>query len=56
VALERLGVAPGEAVLVGDNPVTDGAGAKAAGVDFILVGEGAGARYRDLAALVASGA
>lgn len=55
VALERLGVMPGEAVLVGDNPVTDGAGAEAAGVDFIQIGEGAGARYRDLAALLANG-
>ena len=55
VALERLKVGPGDAVLVGDNPVTDGAGAKAAGVDFILVGEGPGARFRDLAGLVASG-
>ncbi len=56
VALERLGMAPGAAVLVGDNPATDGAGAKAAGVDFIQIGEAAGARYRDLAELVASGA
>jgi HAD superfamily hydrolase (TIGR01450 family) len=55
VALDRLGFSPGEAVLIGDNPATDGAGAKAAGVDFIQIGDGAGARFRDLAELVASG-
>jgi HAD superfamily hydrolase (TIGR01450 family) len=55
VALERLGVGPDEAVLVGDNPATDGAGAKAAGVDFIQIGKGDGARFRDLAGLVGSG-
>ena len=54
VALERLGAGPDEAVLVGDNPATDGAGAKAAGMDFILIGDGPGARFRDLAGLVAS--
>lgn len=52
-ALDRLGVSPGEAVLIGDNPATDGAGAKAAGVDFIQIGEAAGARFRDLEALIA---
>ena len=51
VALERLGVGSGEAVLIGDNPDTDGAGAKAAGVDFIQIGDGAEARFRDLAGL-----
>jgi HAD superfamily hydrolase (TIGR01450 family) len=55
MALERLGVGPGEAVLVGDNTATDGAGARAAGVDFIQVGNDPGAQYRDLAGLVASG-
>ena len=55
VALGRLGVSAGEAVLIGDNPATDGAGAKAAGVDFIQIGDGVGARFRDLAELVASG-
>jgi HAD superfamily hydrolase (TIGR01450 family) len=54
VALERLGIGPDNAVLVGDNPATDGAGAKAAGVDFIQIGEGSVARFRDLAGLVAS--
>jgi HAD superfamily hydrolase (TIGR01450 family) len=51
VALDRLGASPGDTVLIGDNPATDGAGAAAAGVDFIPVGNGAGARYRDLAEL-----
>jgi HAD superfamily hydrolase (TIGR01450 family) len=54
-ALERLGMAPGEAVLVGDNPVTDGAGAKAAGIDFVQVGNDPGAQFHDLAGLIASG-
>ena len=53
VALEQLGAGPDEAVLVGDNPATDGAGARAAGVDFIQIGDGPGARFRDLAGLVA---
>lgn len=53
-ALDRLGVVPDQAVLVGDNPVTDGAGARAAQVDFLQIGTAPGARYRDLAALLAA--
>jgi HAD superfamily hydrolase (TIGR01450 family) len=56
MALDRLGASPDDAVLIGDNPATDGAGARAAGIDFIQIGEGAGARFRDLSELVASGA
>lgn len=51
-ALDRLGVAAAEAVLVGDNPATDGAGARAAGIEFIQIGTGPNARFRDLASLV----
>jgi len=42
------------AVPVGGNPVTGAAGAKAAGVDFIHIGEGDGARSCDPAELGAS--
>lgn len=38
LACQRLSVAPGEAVMIGDNPETDGEGAKRAGVHAILVG------------------
>lgn len=38
LACERLSVAPGEAVMIGDNPETDGEGAKRAGMHAILVG------------------
>jgi len=31
---ERLGIEPGEGVMIGDNPLTDGAGAKAMGLAF----------------------
>lgn len=31
---ERLGIAPGEGVMIGDNPLTDGAGARAVGITF----------------------
>lgn len=37
-ALARAGVGPGEAVMVGDNPETDGAGAEGLGIPTILVG------------------
>lgn len=37
-ALDRLGAAPHEAVMIGDNPDTDGAGAAAAGIPAIIVG------------------
>ena len=53
-ALTRLSATADQAVMIGDNPATDGAGAKAAGVDFIQIGEGQGARYRTLAELVAA--
>jgi 4-nitrophenyl phosphatase len=40
MALERLGVHPGESLVVGDNLHTDVAGAKAAGIDSVLVMNG----------------
>lgn len=36
-ALKRAGVGPAEAVMVGDNPTTDGAGATASGIPFVHV-------------------
>lgn len=42
LALARAGVAAEEAVLVGDNPETDGAGAARAGIAFLRVPPGAG--------------
>lgn len=36
-ALRRAGAAPGEALFIGDNPATDGAGAARAGLDFALI-------------------
>jgi len=57
-ALRELGVAPGEALHCGDDPVLDGDGAAAAGVPAVLVdrtGRGGGdrhARVRDLTHLV----
>ncbi|MFG1357594.1 HAD-IIA family hydrolase [Xanthobacter pseudotagetidis] len=39
-ALGRLGLAAGEVVMVGDNPDTDGAGARRLGIPHILIGEG----------------
>ncbi|MEP9347930.1 HAD-IIA family hydrolase [Xanthobacter sp. KR7-225] len=38
-ALDRLGLAAGEVVMVGDNPETDGAGARRLGIPHILIGE-----------------
>ncbi|MEQ9094252.1 MAG: HAD-IA family hydrolase, partial [Miltoncostaeaceae bacterium] len=41
-ALDRLGVTPGRAVHVGDDPLLDGEGARAAGLRAILIDRGAG--------------
>jgi 4-nitrophenyl phosphatase len=51
-ALRRLGVTPEDAVMIGDNPVTDGAGASALGIPFILVGRHRDALARDIAGLL----
>ena len=40
LALERLGIAPDETIVVGDTPATDIAGATAAGLRAILVASG----------------
>jgi len=66
VALDAMGVAPRHALYVGDDPATDGAAARAAGVRFVWMDRGkqtAGRRparrvetLRELAGLLAAGA
>jgi len=52
VALARLGLAPHEAVMIGDNPETDAAGAAAVGMSSILIGPHRDAMARDPATLL----
>jgi putative hydrolase of the HAD superfamily len=47
VALDALGVTPGRALHVGDTEETDGAGARAAGIDVRIVNRGGGAAGAD---------
>lgn len=47
-ACAALRTAPGDAVMVGDNPETDGAGAKAIGMRSIIIGEVSGLTIGDL--------
>lgn len=54
-ALSRLGARPEDAVMIGDNPATDGAGAAAANVPFLLVGTAPGASGANLAELLRQG-
>lgn len=49
-ALARAGVAPQEAVMLGDNPTTDGLGAEAAGVPFVRIEPGGAVDMASLAA------
>ncbi|USQ95285.1 HAD-IIA family hydrolase [Caulobacter sp. RL271] len=49
-ALARAGVAPHEAVMLGDNPTTDGLGARAVGVPFIQIEPGGAVDMAGLAA------
>jgi NagD protein len=49
-ALARFSCAAGNAIMIGDNPMTDGLGAERAGVRSILVGPGNS--YESIAALV----
>ena len=46
VALDSMGVAPRHALYVGDDPATDGAAARAAGVRFVWMDRGAERRGR----------
>lgn len=48
-ALARARIAPGEAVMLGDNPATDGAGAQAAGIPFVLIQPGGAVDMASLA-------
>jgi putative hydrolase of the HAD superfamily len=60
LALERLGVAPADAIMVGDSPAADIAGAKAAGVRAALLDPydlhpaASAARFADFAAFAAA--
>jgi len=51
-ALRSLGVRPEEAVMIGDNPTTDGAGAAGLGIPFILVGRHREALARNISGLL----
>ena len=51
-ALRTAGAAPGEVLFIGDNPATDGEGARRLGMDFALVGRAGSGGWRDLAALL----
>lgn len=51
-ALRSLGCTPEDAVMIGDNPSTDGAGASALGIPFVLVGRRREALVRDIAGLL----
>ena len=52
VALSRLDANPEDAIMIGDNPKTDGAGASAAGIPFVLVGPAPAATAANLAELL----
>lgn len=52
VALARLALAPYEAVMIGDNPETDAAGAKALGMSSLLIGAHRDAVARDPSTLL----
>lgn len=48
IALRKVGVEPFEAVVIGDNPATDGEGARRLGIAFAAIGEGAAQNIADL--------
>lgn len=54
VAMSRISVPAEEILAIGDNPATDGEGARRMGIDCVLVGPSAGAHFADLAAMVRS--
>ena len=47
-AMAYLGLRPHEAVMIGDNPATDGLGASEAGIGFIEVGDKAGRTINEI--------
>jgi HAD superfamily hydrolase (TIGR01450 family) len=53
-ALQILGVSSGQAVMLGDRPAMDGAGAKSAGIASILIGPFESADVTDLATLIST--
>ena len=54
MALDALGIAPRHALYVGDDPATDGAAARAAGVRFVWMDRGQATRGRRPARRVVS--
>ena len=53
-ALARIGLEAGAVLAIGDNPATDGEGARRMGLDCALIGAAPGAESRDLLALLAT--
>ena len=52
IGLQRLGIAPGAAVLIGDNPATDVLGARRLGIPYLLLGERSGCHAASLEGLM----
>lgn len=53
-AIALFGATPAQSVMIGDSPEADGAGARGAGVPFLLVGPGTAAAALDIAGLLAA--
>lgn len=53
-ALTRIGLGPDAILAIGDNPATDGEGARRMGLDWVLIGAAPEAESRDLLALLSS--
>ncbi len=53
-AMNRIAAAAEDLVAIGDNPATDGEGARRMGIACILVGPGDGSQYKSLVALIRS--
>ena len=52
--MRRLAGVPEELLAIGDNPATDGEGARRLGIACVLVGNCAGARFGSLTAMLRS--
>lgn len=54
VAMSRISAAAEDMLAIGDNPATDGEGARRMGIDCVLVGPSAEAHFADLGAMLRS--
>lgn len=54
VAMKRISSAINELIAIGDNPVTDGQGARQLGIHCVLVGKNSGAQFGSLSAMLGS--